>query len=125
MPPYEFINNTISSSCKQINPVIQLENIENQIGALVYEQPILKKYGSMKEFTMDASGSASDGMASSGNDRNSPNDDRSGSALADDLIEDDNFFATDVVVDDTSRNWLYGTRYGRYWRCHCDAKGYK
>ncbi len=51
-----------------------LENTDNQIGTLVYEQPSLKKYGTMKEFTLGASGSSGDAM---GSDRtSSPGDPR-------------------------------------------------
>lgn len=41
--------------------------IEKQQTNLPYEQPSLKKYGTMKEFTLGSSGSGGDGMGSDGN----------------------------------------------------------
>ncbi|NEO43461.1 MAG: hypothetical protein F6K55_04740 [Moorea sp. SIO4A3] len=41
---------------------IETENMENTMNSLVYEQPTLKKYGTMKEFTLDTGGSGGDNM---------------------------------------------------------------
>ena len=41
---------------------INSEKIENPMVTLPYEQPSLKKYGTMKEFTLATSGSGGDGI---------------------------------------------------------------
>ncbi len=44
------------------------KNMKNQIRIIAYEQPSLKKYGTMKNLTFAASGSGGDGMGT--NDTN-------------------------------------------------------
>lgn len=39
------------------------EKIENQMEVLPYEQPILKKYGSMYQLTKSTAGSGGDGVS--------------------------------------------------------------
>ncbi|NET08632.1 MAG: hypothetical protein F6K16_28830 [Symploca sp. SIO2B6] len=46
---------------------VDTEIMENQMVASFYEQPSLKKYGTMKEFTLGSSGSGGDGMGVSAN----------------------------------------------------------
>ncbi|WP_446389406.1 hypothetical protein [Coleofasciculus sp. B1-GNL1-01] len=43
---------------------IEREMIDNHGVNLPYEQPSIKKYGTMKEFTLGSSGSGGDGMGS-------------------------------------------------------------
>lgn len=42
------------------------ENMENKIGTLAYEQPNLKKYGTMKELTYASQGSGGDLLGNTG-----------------------------------------------------------
>jgi hypothetical protein len=44
---------------------INSEKIENPMVTLPYEQPSLKKYGTMKEFTLGSSGSRGDSLGRS------------------------------------------------------------
>ncbi|NEO43462.1 MAG: hypothetical protein F6K55_04745 [Moorea sp. SIO4A3] len=41
---------------------IETENMENTMNSLVYEQPTLKNYGTMKEFTLSTGGSFGDNL---------------------------------------------------------------
>ncbi|AOX02110.1 hypothetical protein BJP34_24100 [Moorena producens PAL-8-15-08-1] len=44
---------------------IDIENMENNMNSLVYEQPTLKNYGTMKSLTLGAGGSGADGARES------------------------------------------------------------
>ncbi|NEO14251.1 MULTISPECIES: hypothetical protein [unclassified Moorena] len=58
---------------------IDIENMENKMNSLVYEEPTLKNYGTMKSLTLAAAGSSGDnmGLSNGGN-----------SALIDNAIND-------------------------------------
>jgi len=51
---------------------IETEMMKNQRGNIPYEQPSLKKYGMMKDFTLNQAGSRGDAMGGDGN--TAPND---------------------------------------------------
>ncbi|WP_424094727.1 hypothetical protein [Moorena producens] len=44
---------------------IDTENMENTMNSLVYEQPTLKNYGTMKSLTLGTGGSPSDALGTS------------------------------------------------------------
>lgn len=55
---------------------IDADKMEKQEMNVPYEQPSLKKYGTMKEFTLNTSGSLEGGiipMGKQGGDHNNPN----------------------------------------------------
>lgn len=69
---------------------IDTEIMENQGINLPYEQPMIKKYGTMKEMTLSAAGSVADlGGGSPGNE-NDENDPETNNTVFGDIFEDDN-----------------------------------
>jgi hypothetical protein len=80
----------------------EIEKMENRMGSFPYEQPILKKYGTMKEFTLGAGGSVGDGMGDSSRDP-SFNTNNRGALSGADQIPNLNLGITDDNEDPVQR----------------------
>ncbi len=78
------------------------ENIENSMAKLIYNQPNLKKYGTMKEFTFATGGSQSNGTDFDLSANPDGNDPTLNADIENGLIDDEPQSGTNLNLDRTN-----------------------